>query len=96
MKYLELILILLFVLLILMDRKHLGRLSQLVKDFEEINSGAQMTFSYLNFETMQAPEYNEEEKVDDESMFITSVPKSDRDYEKPTVIIEVASPDFSW
>ncbi len=96
MKYLELIPILLFVLMIITDRKHLGKLSQSVKDFEENNSGVTITRSHLNFETAQMLEYNEGEQVDDANMFITSAFKSDRDSTKPSVIIEVASPDFSW
>ena len=65
MKYLELIPILLFVLMIIMDRRHLGKLSQLVKDFEEINSGARTTPSYLNTENTHILEFSEGEKTKD-------------------------------
>lgn len=96
MKYLELIPILLFVLMFIKDRMYLDKLSQSVKDFEEINSGASMTLSRLNAETAHMLDYNENEPVNDETMFITSASKNDKDYSRPSLIIEVASPEFSW
>ena len=63
MIYLELIPILLFVLMVMIDRIHLDKLSQLVKDFEEINSGSKKTSSYCNSETTQVLNYCKKQAV---------------------------------
>jgi hypothetical protein len=95
MKYIELIPILLFALMLIIDRRQLGKISQLVKEFEQRNLDAEISTTYLCSETLYAFEYNNEEPAEEVKISEPLEFKNEKDLSKPSVII-MASTDFSW